>query len=307
MKKDFVSIIIPVYNGEKYIGRCIESIINQSYKNIDIIIINDNSIDNTIDIINQYMQNKENNIVLINNEVTLGVAESRNRGLKYVETEYVLFLDCDDWLDLNCIEKAINKFKENTEVDVVIWEIKTAYQYGKIASRYNYNYDNCLTNKMALSLLSHSIDNEYFLSPLLGCKLIKRELLDANNVCFPPTVFEDDMFTFLIFLYSRKIALVVGSCLYYYQHLDSLTHHFSERYIDDFFTTFKLLYEYIENKNKEAYYKYLDKSLKSMINCMLNNISDPEIQTQFKAKIFKSFYENINIKEYYKYSFTLTI
>lgn len=307
MKKDYVSIIIPIYNGEKYIGRCIESVINQSYKNIDIIIINDNSNDRSIDIIEQYIRKKEITIVLINNEVTLGVSESRNIGLKYAETEYILFLDCDDWLDLNCIEKAINKFKENIETDVVIWEIMTAYRQGKISSRYSYNYDNYLTNQMALGLLSHSIDNEYFLSPLLGCKLIKKELIDANNIYFPPTLFEDDMFTFLIFLYSRKIALVVGSCLYYYQHPDSLTHHFSDSYIDDFFITFRMLYDYIENENKEVFYKYLDKSLKSMINCMLNNESEFEIQTQFKAKIFKSFYNNINIEEYYKYSFSLTI
>ena len=121
MKKDFISIIIPVYNGEKYIGRCIESVINQSYKNVDIILINDNSNDHSVDIINQYIRKKENHIILINNDVTLGVSEARNKGLKYADTEYVLFLDCDDWLDLNCIEKAINKFKENTEVDVVVW------------------------------------------------------------------------------------------------------------------------------------------------------------------------------------------
>lgn len=307
MKKDFISIIIPVYNGEKYIERCIESVINQSYKNVDIILINDNSNDHSVDIINQYIRKKENHIVLINNDVTLGVSEARNKGLKYADTEYVLFLDCDDWLDLNCIEKAINKFKENTEVDVVVWEIKTAYQYGQITSRYNYNYDNCLNNKMALSLLSHSIDNEYFLSPLLGCKLIKKELLEKNNIYFPKTVFEDDMFSFLTFLYSRKISLVVGSCLYYYQHPGSITHHFSDSYIEDFFITFKILYDYIGNENKEIYYKYLDKSLKSMINCMLNNISDLETQSQFKTKIFKSFHKNINIEEYYKYSFSLTI
>ena len=160
---------------------------------------------------------------------------------------------------------------------------------------------------MALSLLSHSIDNEYFLSPLLGCKLIKKELLETNNIYFPQTVFEDDMFSFLTFLYSRKISLVVGSCLYYYQHPESITHHFSDSYIEDFFITFRILYNYIENENKEIYYKYLDKSLKSMINCMLNNISESETQSQFKTKIFKAFHKNVNIEEYYKYSFSLTI
>ena len=306
MKKDFVSIIIPIYNGEKYIERCLESVINQSYRKIDIIVVNDNSSDHSLEIINKYLKATEN-MILVSNENTLGVSETRNRGLKYAKSEYVLFLDCDDWLDLNCIEKAINRFNENIEIDMVIWEIKTAYYYKEISSRYSYCYDNILTSRMALSLLSHTIDNEYFLSPLLGCKLIKKKLIDSNNIYFPNTVYEDDMFTFLAFLYSNKIALVTGSCLYYYQHLESLTHHFTNDYIEDFFITFKILYNYIETENKEFFYRYLDKSLKSMINCMLNNINNIEEQTQFKARIFKTFYKNINIEEYYKYSFSLTI
>ena len=307
MKKDFVSVIIPVYNGEKYIGRCLESVINQSYKQIEIVIVNDSSKDCSLEIIKQYLADNPN-ITLINNCTTLGAAESRNCGLKHTDSEYVLFLDCDDWIDINCIEKAVNKFHQNPQVDIVIWEIKTSYSYNKISSRYSYCYNNVLTNKMALSLLSHTIDNEFFLSPLLGCKLIKKELIDTHNILFPATIYEDDMFTFLLFLYSKKIALITGKCLYYYQHPESLTHHFTDKYIEDFFNTFNQLYYYIKDeKYKIYYYKYLDKCLKSMINSMLNNISDIHMQTMYKAQILKSFYKNINIEEYYQYSFSLTI
>lgn len=300
-----VSVIVPMHNGEKYITRCIESVLNQSYKNIELIIIDDNSNDNSYKIIQEYLHTNTC-INYYKNDICLGPAESRNLGLKHAEGEYVLFLDCDDWIDLNCIKKAIEKFESNPEIDIVLWEIKTAYEYTKISSRYEYVYNNILTNNMALNLLSHTFENEFFLSPLLGCKLFSKSLLDTHKIVFPDTIYEDDMFSFLSFLYANKIALITGSCLYYYQHSESLTHHFTERHVTDFFKTFALLYNYIDDKSKEHFYRYLNKSLQSMINCLYNN-SDLETVKKIKSLIFCLFYNNINIEEYYSYSFTITI
>lgn len=216
-------------------------------------------------------------------------------------------MDCDDWLDINCIEKAVEKFKADSEIDIVTWEVKTAYAYNKISSRYKYTYNNIITNSMALSLLSHSFENEFFLSPLLGCKLFKKSVLEYGDITFPDTLYEDDMFTFLAFLHSKKIGLITGSYLYYYQHPESLTHHFTQKNIDDFFKTFKLLRQKIKDEEKEYYYKYLKKCLSGMINSMLINVSDPEAQNQYKAIIFTQFYHNIDVMEFYSYLSTLTI
>jgi len=306
MCKYDVSVIIPVYNGEKYIGRCLESILNQSYKDIRIFIVNDASTDKSADIIQRYAI-KDNRIYYTENFQKHGAAKSRNLGLKSVDSDYVLFLDCDDWLDINCIEKAVEKFKADSEIDIVTWEVKTAYAYNKISSRYKYTYNNIITNSMALSLLSHSFENEFFLSPLLGCKLFKKSVLEYGDITFPDTLYEDDMFTFLAFLHSKKIGLITGSYLYYYQHPESLTHHFTQKNIDDFFKTFKLLGQKIKDEEKEYYYKYLKKCLSGMINSMLINVSDPEAQNQYKAIIFTQFYHNIDVMEFYSYSSTLTI
>ena len=305
MKKNRVTVIVPVHNGAKYIERCIESILNQSYKDIDILIINDNSTDATMDIVNKYL--KLPSIKLIVNAETLGPAKTRNLGLKEVKSPYVLFLDCDDWIDLNCIEKAINILDSNSTVDIAIWEIKTAYYASQFSVRYQYQYDNILTNRMALNLLSHTFQNEYFISPLLGCKIFRKQLIDMNKLEFPNTIYEDDMFTFLSILYSKKIALVTGSYLYYYQHHESLTHSFTERNVIDFFDTFNSLYTYIDSSSKDCYYKYLYKSLSSMIRCMTNNITDNELISKYKSMIFESFYNYININEYYNYSFDIPI
>lgn len=305
MKNTNITVIVPVHNGEKYIERCIESILNQSYKNIEILIINDNSTDITNEIVAKYLELP--NIRYIVNDKTLGPARTRNLGLSKATSPYILFLDCDDWIDLNCIEKAINILDNDSTIDIAIWEVKTAYYSNRFSVRYKYQYNNILDNKMALNLLSHTVENEYFISPLLGCKIFRKQLLDINKIKFPNTIYEDDMFTFLSILYSKKIALVTGSYLYYYQHHESLTHHFTEKNITDFFDTFNELYTYIDISSKKYYYNYLSKSLSSMLNCMTNIITDIEILSKYKSMIFKSFYNNININEYYSYSSNITI
>ena len=306
MEKTNVSVIIPIYNCEKYISRCIDSILNQSYKDIEIIIVDDNSNDNSCKIINQYI-NSFSCIKYLKNDTCMGPALSRNRGLELACSEYVLFLDGDDWIDLNCLEKSIKKFESDPNIDVVLWEIKTAYEYNRISSRYKYLYDNVITNNMALSLLSHSFENEYFLSPLLGCKLFKKSLLDNNSIVFFDSIYEDDAFTFMSFYYSNKIALITDSCLYYYQHSSSLTHHFTEKYITDFFKTFIYLYNQLGNQPKEYFYKFFTKSLQSMLNCMNNVVYEQSVINKYKSLIFSLFYKNINIEEYFSYSFSITI
>lgn len=305
MENSRVSVIIPVHNGAKYIEKCIESIINQSYKNIEILIINDNSEDDTNKVVKKYLDLPY--IRYITNNETLGPGRTRNLGLNKALSPYILFLDCDDWIDLNCIEKAMYILDNNPTVDIAIWEIKTAYYSNHFSIRYHYQYNNILNSNMALNLLSHTLENEYFISPLLGCKIFKKQLLDTYKIKFPNTLYEDDMFTFLSILYSKKVALVTGSYLYYYQHHESLTHHFSVKNITDFFDTFSILYSYIDSESKKFYYNYLNKSLSSMLNCMTTTIYDSEILANYKSIVFKSFYKYIDIEEYYSYSNNITI
>jgi len=100
-----VSIIIPVYNGEKYIERCLNSLINQSYKDIEIIAINDGSTDSTLEKLKKYKQ-----IEIIDKENT-GVSNSRNLGIDKMTGDYVFFCDADDWLDEKAIEGAVKNIK----------------------------------------------------------------------------------------------------------------------------------------------------------------------------------------------------
>ena len=116
MEKTDVTVIIPIHNGEKYLQRCIDSILNQSYKNIELLVIDDNSTDDTYKVLQKYL--KLPNVRFIKNTDTLGPAKTRNIGLQNAKSPYILFLDCDDWIDLNCIKKAVQILNNNSSIDI---------------------------------------------------------------------------------------------------------------------------------------------------------------------------------------------
>ena len=100
-----VSVIVPIYNSEKTINRCVESIINQTYKDIEILLINDGSIDNTLNILNDYA-NKDKRIVVINKK-NEGVSKTKNLGIKKAKSEFIMFVDSDDYIDKEAIKKLV--------------------------------------------------------------------------------------------------------------------------------------------------------------------------------------------------------
>lgn len=112
-----VSIIICVYNGEKYLGRCLQSAVEQSYKNIEIIIVNDGSVDNTLSVIEEYVK-LDSRIITIN-KVNEGTSEARKTGVDRAQGKYIQYLDCDDTLMGNAIECLVNR-AEDTQADVVV-------------------------------------------------------------------------------------------------------------------------------------------------------------------------------------------
>lgn len=108
-----ISVIIPVYNVEKYIRQCLESVINQTYKNLEIIIVNDGTKDNSMKIVEEYLSDER--IKIINKE-NGGLSSARNRGMEEATGEYIYFLDSDDWIELNTIEILVENSKG---VDIV--------------------------------------------------------------------------------------------------------------------------------------------------------------------------------------------
>lgn len=107
---DKISIIVPVYNAQKYLKKCIDSIINQTYKNIEILLINDGSKDNSLKICKEY-EKKDSRIIVIDKQ-NKGVSNTRNVGIKKSTGDYIVFIDSDDWLELDAIETMYNIIKD---------------------------------------------------------------------------------------------------------------------------------------------------------------------------------------------------
>lgn len=151
---DRVSVIIPFRNSEQYIDNCLNSVVNQTYKNIEIILINNNSVDCSLDIVNCYMSNNHN-IFLYNANKKNSVSYARNVGLQHVNGDYILFVDSDDYIDYDFIESKLLLLKKY-ECDAIWSYLKRTIDYNKPISHnpikllrldddYNINSIKCFT------------------------------------------------------------------------------------------------------------------------------------------------------------------
>ncbi|NIZ40089.1 glycosyltransferase [Entomospira entomophila] len=131
-----VSIIVPFYNVDPYFRRCLDSIVNQTYENLEIILVNDCSPDNSIDIAREYAQ-KDSRIIIIEHEKSLHVGGARNTGLVVARGEYVWFIDSDDMISSPYAVDHLLSIAENNHADVVLFNAQTLHEDGAVSEFYN--------------------------------------------------------------------------------------------------------------------------------------------------------------------------
>ena len=152
-----ISIILPVYNSGKTLDRCICSILIQSYKNFELIIINDSSKDNSGQIINKYLR-KDNRIILINNNENKGVSKSRNLGIEKATGELITFIDSDDYYENDALKKMCDMITENN-VDAVRFSFNRIEENNKSSIIYNTKYANTILKKEDIVLFESDLIN----------------------------------------------------------------------------------------------------------------------------------------------------
>ncbi len=302
--KDLLSIIIPAYNTAKYIKKTLSVILNQSYKNCEIIIVDDNSTDNLKDIIAEYCV-KHKNIKYFKNSTNLGVGVTRNIGLKHAKGEFVTFLDSDDWPDLYVYETAIDVLKHNNKCDIVIWGIKN--EFDNSASSYirtKINKYNEIDKNIALSLLCNSISLDVKISSYLGSKLFRKSLIDKNGITFGDYYFEDIEFSYKVINFSKKIILLPELFTHYYQRENSIVHSFKEKHINDTIAVLKNLNKFIlanNPNNTQIFYSLIEKCSKNIFAYIYNNVEDSYKQKEFILKYFKQLLDICPIENLIEY------
>ena len=201
-----VSVIVPVYNVEKYITRCLTSLINQTLDDLEIILVNDGSQDNSEQIIRQFKR-KHNNIIYVTKE-NGGLSSARNFGLIYATGEYVAFLDSDDYADRTTYQKMYEKAKA-TNSDYV--ECDFIWQYPdrqKMDTGYRYKDKKEMFEKARVVAWN---------------KLIKRDIIINNKLEFPVGLYYEDVeFFYKLLPYVNSFAFVEEPLIYYVQREDSI-------------------------------------------------------------------------------------
>ena len=126
MENPLISVIVPIYNMENYLEKCLDNLINQTLKEIEIICINDGSVDNSLKILKNFA-NKDNRIIILNQK-NQGQGIARNNGIKIARGEYIGFCDPDDWIELNMFENMYNKAIQN-QADIVECDFISHYEH----------------------------------------------------------------------------------------------------------------------------------------------------------------------------------
>jgi glycosyltransferase involved in cell wall biosynthesis len=197
-----VSIIVPIYNEEKNLKKCIESLINQTYKNLEIILINDGSTDNSKKVIDSY---KDKRIVAIHKKNT-GIGDTRNTGIAKSTGDYIMFVDSDDYIELNYVEVLLKSLNEN-KADLAI----SNYYLDTPSKTYEIDLKNLKTTSIKED---EDLLCKINLSP--WNKLYKKDLLTNNNNKFPYKVkYEDVPFVVEAVIKASKISFV-PNYLYHY-------------------------------------------------------------------------------------------
>ncbi|HAR1533279.1 TPA: glycosyltransferase family 2 protein, partial [Enterococcus faecium] len=237
---DLISVIIPVYNVEKYVGSCLESVCNQTYKNLDIIIVDDGSKDSSNKICEDYALKDSRIRIIHKNNAGLGLA--RNTGLEHVKGKYVAFIDSDDFVAANYIEAMLNGIKRSN-ADTCYAGYYEYYDDNNIISkpaRYDSTIftNNAIIEKVLLGMIgtepSYKVD---FILPMsVWHALYSSEIIQQHNIKFPSErdYISEDIIFHISYLQHSKITSFIKDCIYYYRcnNNNSLTHNFRDNEFD---------------------------------------------------------------------------
>lgn len=303
-----VSIIVPCYNAEKYIANCIQSILQQNYDYIELIVIIDGTDNKVLSICENYSQENDN-IVVHSYEENLGASIARNKGIEIATGDLICFIDADDWVEKTYIENLYNEFKVQN-ADLVISNMKSVFP-NKIIWHDSFEKQNLYSLKRDGFVPDELFINNYFLLRNSPCaKLFKKSLIDDNCIQFQNKLKygEDLLFVLEYSLRCQKIRFI-NDYDYNYNNMNnfSVTAKYDDRYYDNLKNTkdalFNIFEKYREVTNTERLYNYFKVASKA-IHMEGNPLYErsfwkryKKIQRILNKKDLKSFRKNYKLKD----------
>lgn len=244
-----VSVIVPVYNVEKYLDECLSSLVNQTLSELEIIVVNDGTKDNSQNIIDQYVKQFPNKVISLIKE-NGGLGDARNYGIPYAKGEYIGFVDSDDIVHHEMYEKMFNKAKlENS--DLVLCDLEYFYETSSEK----------MVKEGLVQIENIDINKTVFLSPLFAWnKLYRRSLFIESELKYPIGLwYEDIPVTVPFFTLAKKISYVHETLIYYRQRSTSIMGSVDNPKVKDIFDIMHLCLSYFKDHNLlETYHDELE-------------------------------------------------
>ena len=312
MKK--ISIIVPCYNADKWITETLDSLLAQTYKDIEIIVVDDGSTDKSLEIVCDYIQ-KDNRIRLIQ-QVNAGVSAARNNGVENATGEYIAFCDADDYLNNEAYEQMIDTLEQN-DADIVFCEFERFWPNGKKQKTIETSFVDLCNNPQAIfpfwsSTPSNTVDNCLYTKDIHGScwrSVFKRQLILENNLRFNVNLkfAEDQIFVLKYLSQCKKIGYISNHFVHYRGHTKPWV------YRNMYDNHMELLKEQLEILQVNRYYS--DKQKKQIagyLKCttyfsiilpelMFKPDADKAIKAYTKNKDFRELLTTYNFIQKYKY------
>lgn len=276
------SIIVPVYNVEKYLNECIDSILKQTFNNYEIVLIDDGSTDKSSKICDSYKEKNPEKIIVIHKE-NGGLSDARNSGIKISRGEYLIFIDSDDYICDDYFLEKINALLSKKDIELLIYGNKKYYEKNK-----KYKPKMLLKSNLEEVDIELLINQNYF-KACAWDKVIKRKILIEENIFFPIGRFSEDIewcAKLLKKINLRKIAVLNENIYVYRQRENSISKKVNEKNVKDIYEMIKKEIEKSTSEKANIVNSYLAYEY----SILLGWISTKKISKELRKKIFDIVY-----------------
>lgn len=301
------SIIIIVKDTKKYLKKCLDSIVNQTYSNYEIIIIDDCSVEKSNDIAEEYSSPEHMIIYKYLNE-SKGPGGARNIGTSLSHGEYILFIDSDDWIDINCLQEA-TPILEKYQADIGMYSLVRNYDMTVNQAYYKckYNKVQAINGITAFKMMSGRYDFGITVSPSPVNKIYKKQYLLENEIVFLENVYyEDVLWGFQTLLSNGKIVTIPNTQYHHYKRIGSIVQSLSHKHFDDLESIFLKIKMYLNVQNVYSeyafdYYKIFERFYNLLVRQIFEFSQTEEEKKQWLIYSFNILKKIINVDEYIRY------
>lgn len=293
------SVIVPVYNVEKYLKKCLDSLVNQTFKSFEIVIVNDGSTDNSQSIIDKYKE-KYPNIIKSYQKTNGGLSDARNYGVEKSTGDFIIFVDSDDYINISLLEELDSIIKSNKNTDVIGYSLAAVDENNNIVGTIQKPEFFNLSGESALIELINS--KQYFEAACYYA--YNRNFWNNNNFKYTVGTYHEDFgLTPIILLKAKKVTCINFIGYYYYQSPNSITRNtnlqIEKKKADD-------LLKHFDNINKQIKNIHINNETNKLLNSYMANALLYKLQTIDKS-LKKDYKKNLRERKITKFLISRTI